>query len=280
MRKRSAYMLGVILCLGAVAGAMGQFSSQQLAQREQWEEFLSTAEIVKSERIGQGVTKPWKLYLKKGDVEASAAWKDVHQNLGGGALDHWRFEIAAYRIDKLIGLNMVPPAVEREFRGKQGGLSLWAESQYNLVQIMERNLKVPKSTQKYIEDMGYVYRLWSCLIANDDPTQENVRYTKDWKMILIDHSRAFRSDKKYTTRLVFGTKGIKKHLADGKPYLIRRAPRALLERIEALDQAGIKQAVGTYLTDVEIESVVARIKLIHDEIAEMIKQFGEDNVLY
>lgn len=99
-------------------------------------------------------------------------------------------------------------------------------------------------------------------------------------MILIDHSRAFRSDKEYTERLVLGIKGIKKTQADGKPFLIRRVPRILLDKIKALDFASLKQAIGPYLIDKEIESIVARKKLIQDEIAEMIRQYGEDKVLY
>jgi hypothetical protein len=118
------------------------------------------------------------------------------------------------------------------------------------------------------------------LIANDDPTQENLKYTEDWRTILIDHSRAFRSDKEYTERLVLGINGIKKTQADGKPFLIRRVPRVLLDKITALDFASIKQAVGPYLTGKEIESIIARTKLIQAEIDAMIKESGEGKVLY
>jgi hypothetical protein len=258
----------------------GQFTRQELVQREQWEEFLKTAEITKSERIGEGVTNPWKLYLKKGGFEKKAAWKNIDQDLGGGAMDSWKYEIAAYRLDKLIGLYMVPPAVEREFQGKKGDLSLWADSQYSLLKIMEHGIKIPQSAREQVDDMKYVYRLWCCLIANDDPTQQNILYTKDWRTILIDFSRAFRSNKKYTERLVFGINGIKRTQADRKPFLIRRVPRVLLDKIKALEFASIKQAVEPYLTDKEIESIIARKKLILDEIAEMVKQNGEDKVLY
>jgi len=79
---------------------------------------------------------------------------------------------------------------------------------------------------------------------------------------------------------VLGIKGIKKTQADGNPFLIRRVPRVLLDKIKALDFASIKQALGPYLTDKEIESIIARKKLIQDEIAEMIKRNGEDKVLY
>jgi hypothetical protein len=279
MKKRILIVNLLLLCLAPGFPIRGQFTPQEIAQRAEWEEFLITAEIVKYELIGEGVTKPWKLYLKKGDIEKKGAWKDVDKSLGGGARDSWKYEIAAYRLDKLIGLNMVPPTVEREFREKEGSLSLWIDSKH-LLEIMEQGIKIPETALKQVDDMKYITRLWYCLIANDDPTQENFKYTEDWRMVLIDHSRAFRSDKEYTERLVLGINGIKKTQADGRPFLIRRVPRALLDKIKGLDFAGIKQAVGPYLTDREIESIVARKKLILDEIAEMIKQYGKDKVLY
>jgi hypothetical protein len=269
-----------LLSFVSVTRVSGQFLPQEIAQRGQWEEYMLSAEIVRAEPLKQGVTKPWKLFLKQGDVERMAAWKNIDKKLGGGVRDSWKFEIAAYRLDKLIELNTVPPAVEREFRGKAGALSLWVDSKYNLLEIIEQHIKIPESAQKHIEDMGYIYRLWCCLIANDDPTQENLKYTEDWRMIFIDHSRAFRSDKEYVNRLVFGINGIKRYQADGKPFLIRRVPRALFERIKGLDSAAIKQAVGPYLNDREIQSVAVRVKLIENEIAEMVKLYGEAEVLY
>ena len=280
MKKRLLIIIFILCCFSGGFLVRGQFTPQELVQREQWEEFLKTADIIKYERIGEGVTKPWKLYLKKGDIEKKAAWKNVDRDLGGGARDSWKYEIAAYRLDKLIGLNMVPPAVERDFRGKKGALSLWADSQYNALEIMDQGIKIPESAGKQYDDMKYIARLWHCLIANDDPTQQNTLYTEDWRTILIDHSRAFRSNKEYTQRLVVGINGIKKNQADGRPFLFRRVPRVLLNKIKALGFADIKQAVGPYLTDKEIDSIIARKTLILDEIAEMIKQNGEDKVLY
>ncbi len=119
MKKRLWIINLFLLYLSAGLLVRGQFTPQEIAQREQWEEFLKTAEIVRFERIPEGVTKPWKLYLKKEGIEKKAAWKNVDEDLGGGVMDSWRYEIAAYRLDKLIGLNMVPPTVEREFRKKR-----------------------------------------------------------------------------------------------------------------------------------------------------------------
>jgi hypothetical protein len=283
MRDRPAKNKIILaLSLLAIGGAgfygRGQFTPSEIAQREQWEEFLKTADIVKSELIGEGVTKPWKLFLKKGTIEKTAAWKNPDKRRRD-FIDSWKYEIAAYRLDKLIGLNMVPITIEREFKGKKGALSLWADSKYNLLEIVENNIPIPDWASKQTDDTKYIARFWDSLIANDDRTQENSRYTEDWRMILIDHSRAFRSSKEYREKLMNGANGIKRK-DDGGPYLIQRVPRALFEKVEALDLAGLKQAIGPYLTDQEVEAIIARKPLLIKEIEEMVKKYGEKNVLY
>jgi len=278
MKRKAFIVISFSMLWAAVFPARGQFKSEEVAAREQWEEFLKTAEITKSERIGEGVTKPWKLYLRKGDVESKAAWKNPDEKRGD-FIDSWKYEIAAYRLDKLIGLNMVPITIEREFKGKKGALSLWAENKYSSLDVMEKNIPIPKAALKQTDDAKYIARFWDSLIANDDPTQQNTRYTEDWRTILIDHSQAFRSSKKYTENLVLGANGIKRK-DDGSPYLIQRVPRALFEKVKSLDLASLKQAVGPYLTDKEAAAVIARIKLLMDEIEAMVKKNGEDKVLY
>jgi len=256
-----------------------QFTADEIAQRAQWEAFLSGARVVRGEGLGEGVTKPYKLTLEMDGVRKFAVWKGVNQKLGGGVLDSWKYEIAAYRLDKLLGLGMVPPVVERRYRGKPGALVLWIDFKTSLLEIMEQGGRFPTRVVGQLGPWTDVYYVWGSLIANDDPTQQNIRYTADWRMILIDHSRAFRSDKTYTERLVFGADGIKKRESDGKPFLFSGLPRALYERIKALDLASVKQAVGPYLTDKEIDSLLARRKLLLAEIDGLVKKDGEDKVL-
>jgi hypothetical protein len=259
-----------------------QFRPAEIAQREMWENFMRTAEIVKSEPVGEGVTHPWKLTLRLGDIEKKAVWKNV-DGLDGEVPDRWRYEIAAYRLDKLIGLNMVPPVVEREFGGRKGDLSLWAENKYNLLKIMEENIPIPGSAQAQVDAKKYITRAWDSLLANDDRTQQNILYTDDWRTILFDHSRAFRSDKAHRERLIYGAKGIKT-MDDGRggrrPMLFRRLPRIFVEKIRSLDKASVQNAVGPYLTAEEIDALMARKPILLAEIDDMIKRDGENAVLY
>jgi hypothetical protein len=133
-----------IVFLGFHLQANAQFTPEELASREKWEEFLKSAEIVGSVDIPEGVTKPIRIFLKKDDVEGSGAWKKV-KGIQQGILEGWQYEIAAYRMDKLLGLNMVPPTVEREFKGEKGSLQLWMTFEMSDLERMDQNIQVPSS---------------------------------------------------------------------------------------------------------------------------------------
>jgi len=277
--KRIALVLSLALAFSArPEAAFAQFLPDQIAQREAQEEFLLTAKIVRFEPLKEGVTKPFKLYLKKDDVEATAAWKNP-SGMQLGFFEGWQYEIAAYQLDKLIGLNMVPPAVEREFQGKKGALVYWAESKYSLRKIVEQGIQIPESALDHTEKMKWLSRAWDSLIGNEDRTQQNILYTEDWRMLLFDHSRAFRSGKGFTERLMFGRNGIKR-TRQGTLILFRRLPRWFVEKIGSLTFESIKTAVGTTLTDKEIKAILERRELLLKEIALMIREQGEAAVLY
>jgi hypothetical protein len=278
MGRQIFFLLFSCLFFVSIRPVCAQFTPEEVAKRPFWEEFLKTADIVRSEEIGEGVTKPYKLYLQKDSTQSKACWKNP-RGLRDGFLEGWQYEIAAYQLDKLIGLNMVPPAVEREFNGKPGALVYWVTSEYSLLKIMEEGIKFPESTIPHIEKMKYLARAWDALVANDDRTQQNVLYTKDWRMILIDHSQAFRSSKEYCDDLLYGSKGLKRG-DNGRPLLFRRLPRWFVDNVKKLDFKTVKEAVGNDLTDKEIEAIIKRKALLLAEIDEMIKESGEAKVLY
>jgi hypothetical protein len=273
--KKTIFFLSTLILIAANFLAFSQFTSEEIAQRERIEGILKSGDITKAQEIGEGVTKPWRLYLKGDDEEISGCWKNP-EGVQKGYLEGWQFEIAAYQMDKLLGLDMIPPTVERGFEGKKGSLQFWITSEFSLLDVMEQGIPLPnKMPEAEVFNRGkYLTRAFDSLIANDDRTQQNIRYTKDWRTILIDHSRAFRSSKKYCKRLLYGQNGMK------EKQLFRQLPRSFVERVRALNFENIKNAVGPYLKEEEINAVLARKKLLLEEIEEMIKANGEKNVLY
>jgi len=93
-------------------------------------------------------------------------------------------------------------------------------------------------------------------------------------MILIDHSRTFRTSKKFTKQLIYDEK-----YKEG-PRLMSQLPRAFFEKLKNLNQEVVKNIVGEYLTDKEIECVLIRRDLILKWLDNQIKKVGEDKVLY
>ena len=128
MRRKIVIAMSLFILVSHSYVANGQFTPAEIAMRQEIEEFLKTAEIISSADIPEGVTKPIRLYLKKGDVEMSGAWKNP-RGKQQGHLEGWQYEIAAYEMDKLLDLNLIPPTVEKEFKGKPGSLQFWVESQ-------------------------------------------------------------------------------------------------------------------------------------------------------
>ncbi len=273
--KRTPYLaIFLLFIISYSLVGYGQFTPREVAARAKIEEFLKTAKIVKSEAIGEGVTDPKRLFLQKGEMERmSGAWKNV-EGRQKGAWEGWQYEIAAYQMDKLLDLNMVPPTVERELNGMKGSLQYWVSSPLSELDRMEEKKGIPKSKYDNWEKMRHLTRAFDCLIANNDRTQQNIRYTADWRWILIDHSRSFYSTRQDTKRLVYGKRGHK------EKQLIKKLPRAFVEKVKELNYEKIKEAAGPYLTKAEIEAVLARKELLLKEIEEMIKEMGEDNFLY
>jgi hypothetical protein len=94
-------------------------------------------------------------------------------------------------------------------------------------------------------------------------------------MILIDHGRAFMTDKKFTEKLIYDENN-----KENKNFIMDQLPRAFVEKLRALDAASIKAAVGEYLTDKEIDGTLKRRDLMVAWIDKHIKDKGEDYVLY
>ena len=160
------------------------------------------------------------------------------------------------------------------FDNKKGSLQYWVSGTMSDLDRIEDNVEMPASSIYQWENRKYLARAFDCIIANDDRTQQNIRYTKDWRTILIDHSRAFRSTREHTKNLVYGKNGLK------EARIFRRLPKQFVENVKALNFNQITEAVGNYLTKREINAILSRKDIFLKEIDDMIKEQGEDAILY
>ncbi len=261
--------------LSGISPGTPQFTPEEVADRAKWEEFLKTAEVVDQKQMDsrQAVTNPYVLTLKKDDITHQALWKNPQGRMQG-YVEGWQWEIAAYLLDKHLGLTMVPPTVERRFQENRGSCQIWIEDCITLRDKEQQKLKIPSYRVGYWNRATYLQRFWDNLIANEDRHQNQILITKDWRMILIDHSRSFRTGSRFTKNLIY----TERH-REG-PKLMSELPRWLVEKTKALDFDTLKLVTEGYLTDTEIEAVLARRDLIVKEIERLIKKNGEDKVFY
>jgi hypothetical protein len=274
MEKKLFFCLVTVVCL-AVAPARGQFTAAELAARPDWETFLREAEIVDRVQmeLEEGVTRPWKLTLRRGEVVRSALWKDP-SGIRGGFWEGWKYEIAAYLLDKLLGVGMVPPTVEKNLDGRPGSCQLWIEGTALYGDMLAARQGLESFRSEGWKKAGYIAQLFDDIVGNEDRHTRNVLVTADFRAILIDHSRTFRTMRSFVEDVPFSDKNVP------PANLLRKLPRGLVQNVRDLSEGGLREAVGDLLSEEEIRAVLSRRKILLLEIEKVIERFGEADVLY
>ncbi|MFW6160097.1 MAG: hypothetical protein ACOC57_03040 [Acidobacteriota bacterium] len=262
LKKQIIFIFVTFIFWGLIVQSTAQFTSEEISEREKWEEFLRTADITDSDQPWEereAVTRPWRLNLEKDGVVKQAIWKNPYGRMRG-FMENWRWEIAAYQLDKHLGLNMVPPTVEKRFKGDRGSCQLMVDYWISLKNKYDQNIDIPSYKVFHWNRALYLQRAFDNLISNEDRHQNQFLITEDWRMILIDHSRSFRTSKKFTKNLIYD-----KNYKEG-PRLMKELPKEFVDRLKNLNYEVIKEITGEYLTDNEIQAVLLRRDLILKEI--------------
>lgn len=215
----------------------------------QKERFLRTARIVGMKPLSTGITHPWRVTLSDSGIthDAHAQTVDVYKDeydTGNGIeknfRDSYKFNIAAYKLDRLLRLNMSPPCVEREVEGKPGALCWWIDGLWGSeLDRITKNVR-PPDVDKW-NRQNYAVRVFDQLIYNTDRNRGNLLIDKSWNVWMIDHTRAFRVQ----------------HTLMDESRLQECAP-GLLERLRRLSLAQLKSELGQWLTDAQITALLAR----------------------
>ena len=201
--SRLAVLLFVGLTLLVNPSTFAQTATPELTT-DQIREFLTKAKIIKSRDIGKGVTSPKRLTLTDGTVTHDAAFQSIDDkstmaNLTGGRgasvelnfVDAYRYNLAAYALSGLVGLDhMMPVYVERRWDGKSGSLSWWVDTMMDEGERLKKKINVP-DPDDWNHQM-YRMRVFAALTRDTDRNLGNVLITHQWKIMMIDFTRAFR----------------------------------------------------------------------------------------
>jgi hypothetical protein len=247
-------------------------ADEEPLNKEQIKQFLQTADIVKSKQSGKGVTHPWRLTLSNGTITHDASFQAVDErkpkmDLGNGRIeldfvDSYKYNIAAYEIAELVGLDsMVPVYVERKWQGKTGSLSWWLPIKMDDAERFEKKIEPPDS-DKWNKQM-FCIRVLDELVYDTDPNLTNVLIGEDWSVYRVDFSRAFRKSKDLR----------------GEKNLVK-CDRQLFEKLKALKADEVAEKTRRYLTKDEINAVMARRDKIVAKFQSLIAQKGEKEIMY
>jgi len=220
------------------------------------EQFLKTAKIERIVELGQGVTRPRRAFFAPGGLAACAIIKAIDDGPMAAYLDSWKSEMAAYELDKLLEMGMVPPTVERRIEGDRRSVQLWVENTQSLKKLEGQTAPDIGAWNRQV----YRQRVFDDLIINVDRNAGNILVDPAWNVILIDHSRAFDTRK------------------DKMPAPLSKIDRPFFEKLKALDKETLKARIGPYLA-FGVDPILQRRDRVVKELERLIKEQGEANVL-
>jgi hypothetical protein len=217
-----------------------------VGRHQEIEEYLKTAECVSMEVFAK--TYLSRCTFRAGGPVARMAWRSESPGPGRGFREGYKTEIAAYELDKLLKMDMVPPTVERLIQGKAGRAQLWVEK------IVDATGPGPTDAESRAHWDAQLARMamFDNLIGDRDRNLGNMLRDDAWNLILVDHSRAFGSSAELVHKLV-------------------RIDDEYWAKIEALTRSQLDAALGAWLEPGEIAAILDRREAMRAEIKRLRK---------
>jgi hypothetical protein len=271
--KRRTFLASALLGLPAALlppTAAAPLASSRLTRAEQ-EQFLRNAEIKKTENISEGITNSRRATLTDGVITHDAHLQTIDQRRASFTdargtylhfADSYKHNIAAYELDKILKMGMIPASVERAIDGVPASVTWWVDDV--LMTEKQRYLnKIQPPDQVTWNRQIYCVRAFDELIYNFDRNLGNLVITKQWRLWMIDHTRAFLPYQKLNN-----------------PKRLAQCDRHLLATMRGLTLESIGKALDPYLDKPRREGLMTRRDAIVAHFEQEIKERGEEQVLY
>ena len=256
------------------AGARVQAAAvpQPPLTRDQIAQFLKTAKVIGHKGISRGVTNPARLTLSDGTLTHDAAFSRVNEHkpimqFPGGRteldfVDSYKYTLAANEIAELLGIeDMFPVTVEREWDHDMGALSWWLDTMMEEGDRLKKQIN-PPDAESWAKQQ-YTMRVFTQLVDDTDRNVGNILIDQDWKIHLIDFTRAFRRPHELRA-----------------PQLLQRCDKNMLAKLRDLKVVDVKARISKWVPPREIESMMARRDALVALYDKLIAERGEARVLF
>ena len=273
MKRRT---MGVACLAAALLLPAGQPGAAQAESFDSWtdeqkEEFLLKGKIGRTATVGAGITLSSRATLSREGVEHDAQIQSIEISKpsfptpDGFELnfrDSYKFNIAAYRLGRLLGLRALPVSVERSVGGKSSAITWWIDDVVMTEKTRFLKKLDPPDRGSWNRQM-YNVRVFDELIYNTDRNLGNIVITEGWKIWMIDHTRAFRTHKRLR-----------------RPRNLVQCDRKLLESLRSLTPEQLNRELGPYLRRLEVTAILSRRDLIVELFEKKTEEKGESAVLF
>ena len=218
-------------------GQLGGARNAQLSDAEM-SDFLSRSPVIAARTLGRGSTRPQLIALEGNGKIRRGIFKTVHNDTG---TDRYQHEVAAYRLDRALGLGMVPVTVLRTLGGQNGSLQAWVDGALDQETAQGYNLDFFTSERK-VSQLTRA-EVFDALIGNASRKPADIlALVNDGTVLLIDHSKAFST----TADLPAQAAGD------------LSVPPSLAKALERLDRPNLVSQLGELISDAQIDALLDR----------------------
>lgn len=264
MSKKNKLIIIFFFVGTTLLGKSSSFNYQQNWDHEALENFLKTAEIISIDKETEtGRTALWRLTLDDGKIQRKAFFKHLNRPRPSFLADSYKYEIAAYKLNKLLHLNLVPPTVEREINGIKGSTQLFLEGW--ITESTRKRKQIQPPDPEHFNNILEVINVFENLVYDENcfDSDDTLINTDEWKICRVDFSMAFNP----VSALISGCR-------------ISKCSDELYNNLLQLNESQVKDYLKDYLNAQEIEALFQRRKIILGKIEKLIKEKGEKSVLF
>jgi hypothetical protein len=236
--------------------------AEENSGREAIETALRECPIAGIRKDEPGRTNPWTVTFAEGCAVRRALFRYVDRPRPQAMADSYRYDIAAYQLTKLLGIDVVPPVVEREVEGRLGTLQVYLENCIRETDRRRKKLEPPDimAFERDLEGLKVFVNL-----TYDDCYNHNDLYIhlEDWRVSRVDFSEAFAP---------------MPELLPGCPITV--CSKMLYQELLELNDESVKAGLGRYLNDEELGALLIRRDLLLGKLKTLIADKGEAAVLF